>query len=172
MQLSPYVGRVAAALESAAVLGDEHTRTVARSLAGAADPAVRLALVAAVSAAADEITAALLDAPGAPSVSARLTGEAGSDGLGSELRIEVRTSEPDADEPTPLAEDADASARISLRLPETLKADIDAAARRESMSVNTWLVRAAAAGLRSGTRPGRTVRTGGSAAHITGWINP
>src|SRR5919202_532894 len=32
-------------------------------------------------------------------------------------------------------------ARISLRLPETLKAALEAAAAREGVSVNTWLVR-------------------------------
>ena len=33
-------------------------------------------------------------------------------------------------------------ARITLRLPEPLKASIEAAAAREGVSVNTWLVRA------------------------------
>ena len=39
-----------------------------------------------------------------------------------------------------LAEEG-ASARISLRLPESLKAAIDAAAAAEGISVNTWLLR-------------------------------
>ena len=41
----------------------------------------------------------------------------------------------------PSAED-EASARITLRLPEGLKAGIEAAASREGVSVNAWLVRA------------------------------
>ena len=34
------------------------------------------------------------------------------------------------------------TARISLRLPEALKAGIEIAATREGVSVNTWIVRA------------------------------
>jgi hypothetical protein len=36
------------------------------------------------------------------------------------------------------------SARISLRLPESLKASVEKAAEREGISVNAWLVRAIA----------------------------
>ena len=36
------------------------------------------------------------------------------------------------------------TARITLRLPETLKAELEAAAAREGVSLNTWLVRALA----------------------------
>ena len=36
------------------------------------------------------------------------------------------------------------SARISLRLPESLKGSVEKAAEREGISVNTWLVRAIA----------------------------
>jgi hypothetical protein len=38
----------------------------------------------------------------------------------------------------------DLSARISLRLPESLKSTVEKAAEREGISVNTWLVRAIA----------------------------
>jgi predicted HicB family RNase H-like nuclease len=44
------------------------------------------------------------------------------------------------------------SARITLRLPESLKTSIEAAAAREGLSVNAWLVRALA---RSVSSPGR-----------------
>ena len=40
-----------------------------------------------------------------------------------------------------------ATARINLRLPEQLKARVEEAAGRERLSVNAWLVRAAAAAL-------------------------
>jgi hypothetical protein len=49
------------------------------------------------------------------------------------------------EEPQPVAPhtgDDEASARITLRLPEGLKAGIEAAATREGVSVNAWLVRA------------------------------
>ena len=42
----------------------------------------------------------------------------------------------------PPASDEGATARITLRLTESLKAGIEAAAAREGVSVNTWLVRA------------------------------
>jgi hypothetical protein len=167
MQLHPYVSQVQAQLAAAAALGDERTRATAEALAAAAEPAMRLAVLAAVTAAADDITEALLDSPGAPTISVRIDGD--------ELRVEVRTAE--AVPETPAGEDADASARISLRLSESLKADIEAAARADTVSVNAWLVRAAsralvaAAGARmSGSRGARETR-GGSTHHITGWIN-
>jgi predicted HicB family RNase H-like nuclease len=45
-------------------------------------------------------------------------------------------------EPAAAAEDDGMTARISLRLPESLKQRIEAAAARENVSVNSWLVRA------------------------------
>src|SRR6476661_1585078 len=137
MELHPYVNQVQTHLAAAAALGDDRTRQTAEALAAAAEPAMRLAVLAAVSAAADEITATLLDSPGSPAVSVRLDGD--------ELRVEFRMTEPAPEAPcTAAPEDADASARISLRLSETLKADIEVAARNDTVSVNTWLVRAAA----------------------------
>jgi hypothetical protein len=169
MQLQPYVGQVQAHLTAAAALGDERTRHTAEALAAAAEPAMRLAVLGAVSAAADEITAALLDSPDSPVVSVRLDGD--------ELRVEVRSSAPAPEAPAAAADDADASARISLRLAESLKADIENAARVESVSVNTWLVRAAARALQPARSPrggwdGRGSESrGNNPHHITGWIN-
>jgi hypothetical protein len=174
MQLQPYVSQVQTHLNAAAALGDDRTRQTADALAAAAEPAMRLAILAAVTAAADDITAALLDSPGAPAVSVRIDGD--------DLRVEVRSAE-SAPEPPPAApEDADASARISLRLSESLKADIEAAARTDAISVNTWLVRVAAralvhAGHARGAEGGSRnfgwegTGRGGNAHHVTGWIN-
>jgi predicted HicB family RNase H-like nuclease len=47
----------------------------------------------------------------------------------------------DEDAPEPVSADDGMTARISLRLPESLKTAIDAAAAREGVSANTWLVR-------------------------------
>lgn len=172
MELHPYVGQVQAHLAAAAALGDERTRQTADALGAAAEPAMRLAVLAAVSAAADEITAALLDSPGSPAVAVRIDGD--------ELRIDVRTAEPEPEAaPAPSSEDADTSARISLRLSEALKAEIESAARTDSVSVNTWLVRAAAGALSGMTAAGRRDpnhwdgrRHGGGNTHrVTGWVN-
>lgn len=163
MELEPYVAQVAAHLASAAALGDERTRVTADALAAAAEPAMRLALLAAVSAAADEITAGLLDSPAAAQVAVRLDG--------TDLRIEVSSGQPEA-APAP-ADEAEATARISLRLSDALKADIESAARADSVSVNTWLVRAAAGALRrAGDRAGWSREPWDRTGHrITGWIN-
>jgi hypothetical protein len=76
--------------------------------------------------------------------------------------------------PAARADDGDTSARISLRLSETLKADIEQAAAREGTSVNSWLVRAASTALSPGSA--RTPwsdagRRGTNIHRVTGWIN-
>lgn len=166
MHLDDYVAQVRDQLTATAALGDERTQHIAQTVATAATPAVRLAIMSALAAAADEITAALLDSPGAPTVAVRLDGDA--------VRVDVVPGDP---EPAATrVDDGDVSARISLRLPETLKADVESAAGREGVSVNTWLVRAAGAALggRPNWGPGRgdgAQRRGSNAQHITGWIN-
>ena len=160
MQLSPYVAQVQTQLAAAAALGDDGTRRVAEALSAAAEPATRLAVLAAVTAAADEVTAALLDSPDAPVLAVRLDGD--------ELRIEVRVAEPHHETP---GGDADTSARISLRLSEALKSDVEAAAKADSVSVNTWLVRAASRALGPSRARAAGWDTRASGHRITGWIN-
>ena len=166
MQLHPYVTQLQDQLTAAAAIGDERTRETAGALVAAAEPAMRLAVLNAVYAAAAEITAALLDSPGAPAVGIGLDGD--------ELRVDVRTTEA-AEPPPPPTDDGDASARISLRLSEALKSDVEAAARRESVSLNTWLVRAASLALSPGAHfaslGGESRKQATNAHRITGWIN-
>jgi uncharacterized protein (DUF1778 family) len=169
MQIDTHLSRVHEQLVAAAALGDDRTREIAEALTTAAIPAVRLALLAALSEIADEVTAALLDHPGAPAVAVRIDGD--------EIAVDVRAVAPAmAGEAPPVRpSDAEMSARISLRLGDCLKADIDAAAEREGISVNTWLVRAAAGAL----RPGAPDTSQGAAGrgrrretqHVSGWIN-
>ncbi|MEO8889815.1 MAG: toxin-antitoxin system HicB family antitoxin [Jatrophihabitantaceae bacterium] len=176
MDLDHYVRQVHDQLTATAALGDERTQQIAGTLSTASASAVRLAILAALSQAADEITAALLDAPGTPVVSVRLDGDA--------VRVEVVSSEPGP--AATRTDDGDASARISLRLAESLKADVEQAAGRDGVSVNTWLVRAASTALTPTSPPGfagpggrgpvgRESGPGGrrnnNAHHITGWIN-
>ena len=180
MQLQHHLAQVSDQLAAAAALGDERTKEIAAALGAAATPAVRLALLSAVSEAADEITAALLDYPGSPAVGVHVEGE--------DIRLEVRATHPGAEQQeTPRRDEGDANARISLRLTEALKAEIDAAAEREGISVNTWLVRAATQALQPNPFEGFAAAFGpGLAAnfgaggrgrgrktdqHITGWIN-
>ncbi len=152
MNVEPYVSQVQDQLFTAAQLGDERTRETAAALAAVAGPAVRWALLTAVSDAVEEVNAQLDDA----TASAHLDGD--------DLNVEVRRTEPLPDVPL---DDGDASARVSLRLSESLKAQVEAAARGELISVNTWLVRAAGAAL------GRQRPLGGTNNNhrITGWVN-
>jgi hypothetical protein len=162
MQLDDYVTQVQAQLTATAALADERTQQVAEALVAASAPAVRLAIMSAISQAADELTAALLDAPGAPTVTVRLDG--------GEVRVDVSTAEPEPN--APRADEGDATARISLRLSDALKADVEAAATAGGVSVNTWLIRAAAAALAGNRGPSWSPHSGGRAGHrITGWIN-
>lgn len=170
MHLDDYVRQVHEHLGATAALGDEHTQQVADTLIRAAAPAVRLALIGALSAAADEITAALLDSPGAPAVAVRLDGD--------DVRVEVSVTD---NEPAAAREETgDATARISLRLSESLKSEIEAAADRDGVSTNSWLIRAATSAL-APSWPGMPGFTGHGGQHgrgrnrnahrVTGWID-
>lgn len=170
MHLTPHLTQVQEQLSAAAALGDERTREIAASLGTAAAPAVRLAVLNALSAAADEITAALLDHPGSPAVSVRLDED--------DVHVSVQnTAEPAAAPTETRSDEGDASARISLRLSETLKTDIDRAAARDGVSVNTWLVRAATAALQPNPFAALGAAFGGKRGpwsehgRVTGWIN-
>ncbi len=72
---------------------------------------------------------------------------------GQEPSLVYVESEPAAPS-SPFTGDDGMSARITLRLPETLKASIETAAAREGVSVNTWVVRALG---RSASAPTRRV---------------
>jgi hypothetical protein len=74
-----------------------------------------------------------------------------------------------AGEPRPATEelswdDDGGTWRVTLRLPESLRPKVEAAARREGTSVNAWLVRAAAARVAPATQRSDTAR------HVTGWV--
>src|SRR6184192_826546 len=79
--------------------------------------------------------------------------------------VEVRLSGQDpelvyvSDEPEAPVGGAEAaySARITLRLPEAVKVSIEAAASRDGVSVNTWIVRALS---RTSTAGGPAVQSG------------
>ncbi|MDH4346249.1 MAG: type II toxin-antitoxin system HicB family antitoxin, partial [Thermoleophilia bacterium] len=49
----------------------------------------------------------------------------------------------------------DLSARITLRLPETLKTSLEAAAAKEGVSANAWIVRALSRALDTRSSSGR-----------------
>lgn len=161
MDLSQYVDALRAHLRATAAAGTEQTQATAGLLADALEPAVRLAVTDALAAMAAEVTAALDDA--AVDVVVR--------GRDPEVVVTRAAAPPEAaaepvTPPTPPADDADAVARISLRLPESLKSRADAAAAAAGVSLNTWLVRAVATGLQA---PPPTAPRSGPGRRMTGW---
>ena len=158
MELAPYVEYLRDELAAAAEARGEEAVAAARRLTGPLEPAVRLMLLDALSAAADEITREL--APG--SVELRL--RSGEPEFAVAAAPAARQDEP-ALAPPPEGDES-ATARINLRLPEQLKAGGEQAAARERLSVNAWLVRVAAAAVRD--RPPRP-RVGRVGQSYTGW---
>lgn len=144
MDITPYVERLRHDLAQAAAAGDEQVRQAADRLTLALDPSLRLALMEALSQAAAEITTEMR----AGSVEVRLSGR--------DLDFVVEHPAPTPPPATQTAaaaddqEDDGATARITLRLPETVKTRVEELASRTGTSLNTWIVNA----LRQATREG------------------
>jgi hypothetical protein len=165
MDLSPYVESIHRQLAVAAEAGGEDARALAERLAAPLDAAVRLALQDVLAAAVEEITCEL--APG--SVELRLRGR-DPEFVVTTAPVEV-AAETDAIPLVPLApSDGEDMSRINLRMPEHLKSRIEAAAAADGLSVNGWLVRAAAAAVeRAGPAPRGEVRGPRGAERYRGW---
>lgn len=169
----PYVEKLRRELAVAAGAGTPEARALAERLAGALESAVRLALLEALSAAAGEITRDL--APGSVDMLLR-----GSDPVfvvtpppvspGEEVTSSEAEAVPvTAPAAVPFAGEDGGTARMTLRLPDQLKARVEEAAGQQRTSVNAWLVRAISAAFEPGTgsRPASPPRSGRS---YTGWV--
>src|SRR3954471_24150759 len=135
MDLTQYVENLRRELAIAAGAGGDDARALAERLTAPLEPAVRLMLLDALSAAADEITREL--APGSVELRLRagepdfvVTPAPGDETVepapaGPPARAGERV-EPAPDASAPVAPEADegATARINLRLPEQLKAGV------------------------------------------------
>ncbi len=174
MDLSPYVDQLRRELAIAAGAGGEEARALAERLAATLESATRLALLEALSTAADEITQEL--APG--SVEVRLRGRDPSfvvtprAGRPYEEEGESEPYERPPAPPPPADTDEGGTSRISLRVPEHLKPRIEEAAAQDGLSVNAWLVRAVSAALDPGDAGRRSVRrtTQQSGNRYSGWV--
>ncbi len=143
MELSTYVRAVQADLVAAAELGDEELRSAADRLARALDSSIRLRLQELLTAAAHELDGQID------------TGRVDVHLAGEDVAL-VYTGEPERDdEPAEAGGDDDASARITLRLPERIKVAAEQAATAEGISTNAWLQRAVVAGLKSSRKQRR-----------------
>jgi hypothetical protein len=137
MDITPYVDSLRRDLVAAAEAAGPEARQAAERLTYALDAAARLALMEAVSQAAAEITAEMP----AGGVDVRLNGR--------ELAFVVDaapavTAPPPPAPPAPPApeevEEEGTIARITLRMPESVKARAEELAARSGHSLNTWLV--------------------------------
>jgi hypothetical protein len=126
MQLSVHIEALLSDLNAAGSLGDENVARAAQRLSEALQSSARLRLLDLLS----EVTLEVSDQLPSGHVEIRLVGQDPS---------LVYVEEREAAESAPA--DDGMTARISLRLPEGLKSAIDAAASREGISANTWLVR-------------------------------
>ena len=160
MDLQPYVDAVRHELTIAAAAAGTEAQDLADRLGAPLESAMRLALLEALSAAAEEITREL-----APrSVEVRLRGR--------DPEFIVSGSPEEAPDDRPFVAqyvDDGGTWRVTLRLPEGLRSAVEAAARHDGASLNSWLVRAAAAASQAAIkseigRPGRT-----SGHRVTGW---
>ncbi|MGM1061747.1 toxin-antitoxin system HicB family antitoxin [Saccharothrix sp. Mg75] len=171
MDLTPYVDNLRRELAVAAETGGAEARALAERLVLPLESAARLTLLEALSAAADEITRDL--APG--SVDVRLRGR--DPHFVVSVPDGATEDRGDATVVPPVVADEGPVTRINLRLPEHLKARVEEAAAREGVSVNAWLVRAAAAGLggsggHGGGGRGNSGggRSRGAGQSYTGWV--
>lgn len=139
MDLSPFLDGLRRDLAASVAAAGPETARAGELLTGALDAAARLTLMEALSEAAAEITAAL----DGVEVDVRLHGR------DADLVVTESTHPEPAAPPRPEAapEVEGDTTRITLRLAEQLKAQVERAAAAEGVSVNAWLVRAVAASL-------------------------
>jgi hypothetical protein len=129
MDITRHVTAIQSDLAAAAALGGESIAEAGRKLSEAVESSLQLRLL-------DVLTEAAL---GLNSVLASGHIEVRLAGREPDL---VYVDEPPPDTDVPAAAGDDLSARITLRLPDALKAAVESAADREGVSTNSWIVRA------------------------------
>jgi hypothetical protein len=132
MQLEPHVESLRAELERLAGIGDEDVAAAAQRLSEALGPTLSLRLLGLLSEAALEVSSQLPTGH----VELRLAGQEPS-------LVYVADEAP----AQPAAADDELTARITLRLPDSLKTALEGAASQDGVSLNTWIVKALARGL-------------------------
>ncbi len=137
MDVSHHVDALLTDLAGVAALGDEQVAQAAERVSQALRASAGLRLLDVLGEAALEISGQLPSGQ----VEVRLAGQQPS----------LIYVEGESEQAPPSGDDA-FSARITLRLPESLKASLEAAASREGMSLNTFLVRALSRGPLSSQR--------------------
>lgn len=164
MELDGYVDRLRTEFAAISEVAGDDVREVAERLVAPLESAVRLVLLEALAAAADEITLDLV--PGSVHLRLRDTDP--------DFVVTAAPSGTAAAAPAPVAPPTAATpddpngpvARINFRPPESLKTRIEDAAGRDGLSVNTWLTRVATAAL---DQPQRTPPASADRGRV-GWF--
>jgi hypothetical protein len=137
MKIAPHVDALRSDLAAAASLGDVRAAEVGAQLADALARSAPLRFQ-------EALGEALL--------------EANEQLRSGHLELRLAGSDPaivyvDEAVAAPAAVDEPSAARLTLRLPERLKSELEDAAAREGVSVNTWLVRTLSGAVSHATRP-------------------
>jgi hypothetical protein len=127
MEMARFLAGLESDLAAVAAVGDEQTAAAAERLIQAIRGSAGLRLLDVLGEAALEVSGQLPTGH----VEVRLSGQ-------DPALVYVGEAEAEPAQPA----DDGLTSRITLRLPEGLKANIEAAAAREGISVNSWLVRA------------------------------
>jgi hypothetical protein len=145
MDITRHVRAIQSDLEAAAALGDEASAAAGERLAAAVESSLQLRFFDVLT----EATLALNAQLSSGHIEVRLVGR------DPELvLVDDRAGESEL----PPAPGDDLSARITLRLPEALKSQIEVLASSEGVSANSWIVRALSRAL--GSQWGRTRSSG------------
>ncbi|WP_420121101.1 toxin-antitoxin system HicB family antitoxin [Nakamurella sp.] len=193
MDLTPYTQSLRDDLITAASVGDEDARRAAVMLAGAIEPAARLAIMTALSDLAAEVTGALRDTTVELKLDGRdvrvaVTEHVAPEPVGPRPDVLRKPAGPDSAAPDAAGPDGagdspedlkravqDASGELSrttVRLFNELKSQAERAAAEQGVSLNTYISRAVSDSVRSAV-PGKNPRGRGGSGHdrtVTGYI--
>ena len=150
MQTAQFIEALQSDLRELAQLGGDELVQAAHRLEGAVKQSATLRLIDALTQVALEVSSQLPNGH----LDVRLSGQ----------DPELVYVEEEGEEPQAQAAEDGLTARITLRLPDSLKTTLERAAEMEGVSVNTWLVRALQRSVSSGGW--RAVRSG---KRITGY---
>jgi HicB-like protein involved in pilus formation len=150
MQTAQFIEALQADLRELAQLGGDELVQAAQRLEGAVKQSATLRLIDALTQVALEVSSQLPNGH----LDVRLAGQ----------DPELVYVEDQGEEPQAQAAEDGLAARVTLRLPDSLKVSLEKAAEAEGVSLNTWLVRVLQRSLSSGG--GRAIRSG---KRITGY---
>jgi HicB family len=145
VQLEGHIHAIQTDLASAAALGDDSTAEAARRLSEALGSTLHLRLLDLLGEAAAEIGPQLASGR----IDVRLAGR--------DPELVVVMDEPAEPNDIALGAGEEYRGRITLRLPETVKSAVEAAADKEGISTNAWLVQTIARALHT-TPSGKSKR--------------